>query len=188
MKTNNVLLSLAATIVLSSCASAPKQTSQPQTQTPVPNSQEGERIKVDIEGLKRSLGLDRSRMDLGYKEKRFNTCNAGFGYPKDNCKDQVFISINFRLQCRDSQGTTSEIVTSAQMDPIANKKVKWQLGSFQSFTNTDDEGYAQVNGVFSPRSAPKTQRLKLTVGTQFVYMRAGEITRIVTPSNFCSGN
>jgi hypothetical protein len=181
MKIKFILLSL----VLCSCASAPKkepviEIAPPPTEVSKPKN---EAIKIDVEGLKRSLGLDRSRGDLGYQEKRFNTCSAGFGYPRENCSDQIFVSINFRLQCRDTTGTTSEVVTSAQMDPIAHKQVRWQIGKAQSVINTDDEGYAQINGVWT--TAPKGQRLRLAVGSQFVYVRAGEVTRIVTPSNWC---
>lgn len=184
----NLVLALAL-VLASACASTPKKVPAPapKTQTPASSQQSGA-VNVDIDGLKRSLGLDRSKMDLGYKETRFDTCNAGFGYPRDNCKEQVFASINFRLLCRDSVGTTSEIVTSAQMAPIANKKVRWQLVNVQSVISTDEEGYGQVNGVFSPASSPKVQRLKLTVGTQSVYIRAGQLTRVVTPADFCSQN
>lgn len=189
MKQRFILLGLAVNfLLLGACSTAKKIESKPlvaPTAT-VPVSQGV--VRIDVEGLKRSLGLDRSRSDLGYQEKQFNTCSAGFGYSKDKCRDQVFISINFRLQCRDSVGTTSEIVTSAQMDPIANKQVRWQIGKAESVIQTDDEGYAQINGVLAQSPAPRSQRLRLAVGSQFVYVRAGELTRIVTPSNWCSRN
>lgn len=186
MKNKLVLLSLALYPLITACTSSQKSEPPPE---PTPQFKgKPEEVRVDIEGLKRSLGLDRSRGDLGYEEKRFNTCNAGFGYPRENCKQQVFISINFRLQCRDTTGTTSEVVTSAQMDPIANKQVSWQIGKTHSTTQTDSDGYGQINGVLAQTPAPRGQRLRLSVGSQFVYMRAGEITRIVTPANWCSSN
>ncbi len=181
-----LLLSLVLTVV--ACSSAQKVEPAPvPPQQPVPVSS-SDKSKIDIQGLKRSLGLDRSRGDLGYEEKRFNTCSAGFGYPRENCKDQIFVSINFRLQCRDTEGTTSEIVTSAQLNPISNKQVRWQIGKAQALTATDGEGYGQIDGVLAQTPAPKTQRLRLAVGSQFVYVRAGEVTRIVTPSNWCPRN
>ena len=186
MKLKFVLMNLSLAPILISCASAPK--TEPKTvQAPSKvQTSGGSSLNVDIEGLKRSLGLDRSRGDLGYQEKYFNTCSAGFGYPRENCSEQVFVSIHFRLQCRDTTGTTSEVVTSAQMDPIANKKVLWQIGRMRAPTHTDAEGYGKIDGVLSKFPAPKGQRLRLAVGDQFVYVRAGEITRIVTPSNWCN--
>ncbi len=184
-----LLLNLAfSSLLLGACSSTQKVQQAPTTAPATVPAVSGNAIKIDVEGLKRSLGLDRSRGDLGYQEKRFNTCNAGFGYSKQNCREQVFISINFRLQCRDSVGTTSEIVTSAQMQPIANKQVQWQIGKAQSAIQTDDDGFAQINGVLNQTPAPRAQRLRLAVGSQFVYVRAGEITRIVTPSNWCPRN
>ncbi len=188
MKKKFVLLSLTLAPLLSACSSAQKVEPVSAVAKVAAPITSGNSINIDVEGLKRSLGLDRSRGDLGYQEKQFNTCDAGFGYSKKNCKDQVFVSINFRLQCRDTMGTTSEVVTSAQMDPIANKQVRWQIGKAQAATQTDDQGFAQINGVLARTPAPKTQRLRLAVGSQFVYVRAGEVTRIVTPSNWCSRN
>lgn len=182
------LLYLAISPIFVACASAPKSEplAAPVVQQAQTQSSNGKMIRVDVEGLKRSLGLDRSRGDLGYQEKQFNTCEAGFGYPRENCQAQTFVSIHFRLQCRDTMGTTSEVVTSAQMDPIANKQVRWQIGKTKSATVTDADGYAQINGILSQSSAPKGQRLRLAVDEQFVYVRAGEVTRIVTPSNWCN--
>lgn len=175
---------LLSMLTLVACSSTPTKVEQPPaTPQPRPAAEKSEETSIDFEGLQRSLGLERSKLKLGYEEKRFNTCEAGFGYPKDNCALKTFVSINFRLQCRDTVGTTSEVVTALQLDPIDNKVVNWQMGPAKSRTNTDAEGFAQINAVLA--NSPRASRLRLAVGNQFVYVRAGEISRIVTPANWC---
>lgn len=175
---------VALAVLSTACASAPKAESPPKVEPgPVPIAIQPATLQIDVDGLQRSLGLERSRFTLGYQEKTFNTCDAGFGYPKVACRLQTMMVLNFRLQCRDTTGTTSEIVTNAQTQPIANKTVRWQVGKQGSTTPTDDDGYAQIRGIYS--KSPRSERIKLAVGTHFVYMRAGELTRIVTPPDWC---
>jgi hypothetical protein len=173
------LLRLAAILsFLAGCASHPVAIEK----KPAPPVADGSFI--DVVGIQRALGLDSPVESLGYAEKGFDTCAIGFGYSSnhDCVKKKAFV-LNFRLQCRESEGTISTGLTAADLQPIAGKTLRWILGSSEGITQTDGEGYAQVSGIAN--SSPKAQRLRIAVGTQFLYIRPGELTRLVVPRPWC---
>jgi len=140
---------------------------------------------IDYVGLQRALGMEIPQEKLGYKEKVFNTCEAGYGYSgTQNCHREYMVVINVHLQCRDSEGQVSEGVRNADLTPIANKSLKWTLKGIQGNSQTDSDGFAQIMTVSS--MSQRQQRLKLAVGNEFLYMRANEITRVVTPRPWCN--
>lgn len=139
---------------------------------------------VDYGALQRSLGLDRSTDELGYEEKPFNTCDAGYGYSQShNCHREVFVVLHFRLVCRDSEGTISTVLTEMDVAPLAGRTVRWNLKGMSGTVVTDGLGYGQIR-VVSPVSQ-KRERVRLAVGNEFLYMRAGEVTKIITPRPWC---
>jgi hypothetical protein len=151
----------------------------------VPTSGRSQDVSIDYVGLQRSLGMEIPQEKLGYKEKVFNTCEAGYGYSgTQNCHREYMVVINVHLQCRDSEGQVSEGVKNADLTPIANKSLKWTLKGVQGSSQTDSDGFAQIMAVSS--MSQKQQRLKLAVGNEFLYMRANEITRVVTPRPWCN--
>ncbi|MES2965554.1 MAG: hypothetical protein V4760_16860 [Bdellovibrionota bacterium] len=164
--------------VLVGCASAPEREESPE----VPEAPVGSRI--DNEGLKRSLGLDGPAEDLGYKEQAFNTCKVGYGYSSTHdCERKVFAVVRFRLQCRDSVGTVATGLSAADLNPIAGRSVRWTFAKTEGVDETDGEGYAQAQGVFA--FSPKREWLRLAVGSQFLHIRSGDITRIAVPRPWC---
>lgn len=141
--------------------------------------------RIDIDGLQRAMGMERSNDDLGYEEKAFNTCKAGYGYSSThNCRKQNLVVIHFLLQCRDSMGTESS--TDYEIQPVGSAKVKWNLGQAQGFTETDGDGYGQVRWV-TPASQ-RREKLRLTVDGKFMILTASEISRVVAPKNWCNGS
>lgn len=139
---------------------------------------------IDIEGLQRELRLTRPAEVLGYQEATFNTCTVGFGYSSSRrCRRATMAVINFRLQCRDSEGTISNALGAADLRPIAGQGVRWTSSGQDGIATTDGEGYGTVRAVFA--KSPKAGWLRLAVGIQFLNMRAGEITRVVTPRPWC---
>lgn len=144
-----------------------------------------EGTQVDYVALQRSLGLDKANTELGYAEKGFDTCQAGYGYSSTKyCHHEYFVVLHFRLMCRDSEGTVSEGINNVDMMPIDNRTVKWNLKGISGVLQTDSDGFGQIHTV-SPNSQ-RTQRLKLAVGPEFLYMRANEITKVVTPKPWCN--
>ncbi|MES2855038.1 MAG: hypothetical protein V4692_04195 [Bdellovibrionota bacterium] len=168
-----------AVIFVSGCASQPKK--EP-VQAPVEVAEE--EIRIDYLGLQRHLGLDRNSNELGYAEKTFDTCTVGYGFSSSrDCQQKRFATVNLRLQCRDSEGTISTGLAASDLLAISGKRVRWALNGLAGSAQTDGEGYAQIAGIFS--TSPKQQRLRIAVGTQFLYMRAGDITRVVVPKPWC---
>ncbi|MBC7370101.1 MAG: hypothetical protein H7326_05330, partial [Bdellovibrionaceae bacterium] len=109
---------------------------------------------------------------------------AGYGYSTShNCRRLYFTVINVQLLCRDSEGTVSVGIDRADQTPIARRAMSWTLKGSNGISQTDSEGFAQVQTVTS--ISQRTQRLKLSVGNDFLYMRANEITKVVTPKSWC---
>ncbi len=141
-------------------------------------------IVVDLEGLQRHLGMSRAPHTLGYREREFNTCSVGSGYAADrDCRTENLVVIHFQLMCRDTDGTVSEVVTAADTAAIANQAIKWNLGKIAGVVKTDREGFAQIRTTAS--ISQKESRLRLTSDSDFLYLRAGEISRVVTPKQWC---
>ena len=153
----------------------------PQRQVEAPQAT----LKIDMQGLQKDLDLERPFDSLGFQEKAFQTCTAGNGFSShQNCQIKHFVVIHFQLMCRDSEGTISTILTIADLQPVSQQSVIWTLKNSSSTVQTDDRGYGQIRMISSiPQSQ---QRLKLSVGNDFLYTRAGEITRVATPPSWCA--
>ena len=184
--TKTSILFLLLTVFVVGCASTPKENlpvSNLPTRVQSPPTQVQE-TTIDYAALKRSLGLDRSAGSLGLTEKAFNSCEAGYGYSTShNCRRLYFTVIHVQLLCRDSEGTVSVGIDRADQMPISGRQMTWTLRGNTGTSQTDSEGYAQLQAV-SPASQ-RAQRLKLSVGNDFLYMRANEITKVVTPKSWC---
>ena len=139
---------------------------------------------IDYVGLQRFLKMDRNYTVLGYSEHIFNTCEVGFGYsPTQNCDIKYFVVSHFRLQCRDSEGTISKILTEEDLRPIARQEIYYTINSITGTLYTDSEGYGQIRLVTS--ESMRSQRLKLALGNDFLYLKAGELKQMTTPRNWC---
>ena len=178
------------------CASAPKEIPGdqesldkvilfPKNPTPLPRPPEKEEILVDYLGLHRSLGLERGKNELGYAEKSFDTCTAGYGYSASrDCRREMFVSIQFQIMCRDSEGTISNAIGRGDMKPLSGRSLNWTIQGAKGSMFLDGEGIGHIKTTF--RNSQRLQRLKLSVDNDFVYVRAGEVKRLVTPRNWCN--
>lgn len=172
----------ALVLFLTACTSTPKKETYtpPAYEEPVSTSP-----KIDYYALQAFLGMDRPPEELGYTEKAFNTCEAGFGFSRSqDCRTEYFVLLNFRLMCRDTEGTISTVLTDSDVTALSGRNVKWSLKGIDGTTQTDGWGYGQIR-ITSPISQKK-QRVRLSVGSQFLYMRANEITKVITPLPWCS--
>ncbi len=150
------------------------------TTNPTPHS-------IDYEALKNYLQMSRDRERLGFSEKSFNTCDAGYGYSKSqDCHKEHFVVIHFRLLCRDSEGTISTILTEDDLQPLDRRTVRWTLQGVQGTVRTDSQGYGQI--ITTANKSQRSQRVKLAVGSEFLYMRANEPQRIITPRPWCDAD
>lgn len=138
---------------------------------------------IDYDLLKRTVGLIRERSHLGYIEKAFDGCGPQFGLPSGACKRHYLISVQYRLMCRDSEGTVSEAISARDLQAIPNQALTWNLKGLEGQSSTDMEGYGEVLTVST--ISQREQRLKLSNGSDFLYLRAGEVERLVTPVTWC---
>ena len=113
-----------------------------------------------------------------------NTCQIGFGYSAvEDCRTAFFIQVNFQLLCRESEGTVSTSINMSDQRPLSGRHVKWKLEKYKGSVELDDSGRGQLR-LISVRSL-KEERLRLTVGNDFVMQLAGEVDRILTPRSWC---
>ncbi len=140
--------------------------------------------KIDYSGLENYLKLQDRKTTLGMQSADFNSCKAGYGFSRNEpCYDLTMSVIRFKLQCRDSEGTTDIVQTEYNVQPISNTKLNWELSGSKKSLRTDSEGYGKIQIV--TEGNPSTERLRLSNGRDFVYVRAKDIKRIVTPAPWC---
>jgi hypothetical protein len=186
MKT--ALLAISIGILLAGCASSPpKQDNSitaPAEHSKSSKNEAGPQSQpADFESMQKRLGLHRDFHELGYAEKPFDNCETESG-ESTLCRRQFMVVIHFQLLCRDSEGTVSEVLSRSDMKPISERQVNWNLKGNAGDIQTDSSGFGQIRTIASV--SPRGQRLKLAVGNETLYLKAGEITRVVTPKPWCN--
>lgn len=180
-------ISIALLFLISGCAT------KPQASFPVPvqktqefENEDGRRPKIDHDGLQTYLGLDRPATQLGYMEKSFPTCDVGYGYSSNrNCKTDYFVSIQFQLLCRDShEDSFTHALGANDMKPLKGSSVIWTLNQMSGKLVLDNDGRGQIKTI--ARNTQRQKRLKLNIANDNLYVKAGEINKIVTPANWCN--
>lgn len=169
-------------ILLSGCAT----TKPPKAVYDEPDlSETVETVKIDYPLLQKNLKLQRDIRQLGYTDKSFYTCQAGAGFSSTkDCHTAFLVVIHVHLLCRDSEGTVEYTLDPSQITAISGRAVKWNMLNDSGTVYTDDEGFTQIVTVAD--RATRNQRLKLTVGGDFLYMKAGEIKKVVAPQSWCN--
>ncbi len=187
MKSVNTLKKICVGIFAISCFSSCQSTSEIKTNNTAASNKVFDRAQpqeIDYQSIQRLLNLDRGIAQLGYGERVFNTCKVGFGYSAtDNCSNKYFVVIHFKLMCRNSEGTISNRVLEDELIPVANQNLRWIIKNTTGELRTDSEGYGQVNMVAS--QSQRTERFRVSSSNDFLLMRAGDIQRLIVPSNWC---
>ncbi len=174
------------------CESTPIKTyREPETSTQRPNqtrknsfSNSQSEPQVDYPSIQRLLGLERNISTLGYAEKTFNTCAVGYGYSTtENCQKKFYVVIHFKLMCRDSEGTVLRQISEDDLVPLGSRELTWSLKNVSGKLRTDSSGYAQVV-IVSP-TTQRTERFRISSAKDFLLLRAGDIQRLIVPSNWC---
>lgn len=170
-------------ILLSGCSSSPKKEVAPSL--PAISEIDDNSSAIDYLAIQNHLRMDRERESLGFAEKSFNTCDTGYGYSRSqDCHKQHFVVIHFRLLCRDSEGTISEVLTDEDLRPLDRRSIRWTLKGTEGVVQTDGQGYGQI--ITAVGTSQKSQRIRLALGNEFLYMRANEIQKVITPSPWCN--
>ncbi len=180
------LIFLFFVVFISACASKPPVTFPTPAQKTVEQEEAPQEIIIDYDGLQSLLKLDRPVEKLGFVEKAFPTCEVGYGYSSNrNCRRDFFILVHFQLLCRDSnEDSYTEALTAADMRPLRGSSVRWTLSNSRGSLNLDDQGRGQIKT--TARNSQRDKRLKINIGNDNLYVKAGEINKIVTPSNWCN--
>lgn len=138
--------------------------------------------ELSLEELQQSLGVE--LQDLGFVSKTFNSCSLPKPLREDkSCGNRHFSMIHFRVQCRNSEGTTENSVTALDLKAL-HKELEWVVGPYRGVTFTDSDGYGQVR-VISTKPIHH-QRFVLKSGKIALGLTAEEVSRIVVPSNWCN--
>jgi hypothetical protein len=68
--------------------------------------------------------------------------------------------------------------------PLSERTVNWSLKPSGGSIQLDRDGFGQIT--MTSLTSPKTERLRINVGNEVLFMKAGEITRVVTPRTWCN--
>lgn len=137
--------------------------------------------ELSLEELQDSLDLDIE--DLGFVEKLFNSCALPKPLREDGqCGQRYFSIVHFRVQCRNTVGTTENTVTALDLRAL-NKNLEWVVGPNRGTTFTDSDGYGKAK-IISKRSIRK-KRFVLKSGKTALGLTTEDVSRIVVPSNWC---
>jgi len=165
------LLLGAAVWILSGCTTTQKETM---------STQQG-LGDLSLEELQSSLGIETG--DLGPVEKIFNSCSLPKPLRGDGqCGSRFFTLVHFRVQCRNSMGTTQNAVTSLDLEPF-QRNLEWVVGPYRGIAQTNSDGYGQVRivssrSVLRERFVLKNEKMALGVTTR-------DVSRIIVPQNWC---
>ncbi len=176
------ILVLSSLVGCASVEKSPAPTERPVSPPPRVTSKP-ESAPIDLVGLKSSLGMDRPAQDLGYREKPFDSCRVGYGFSSVNdCQALWLVVMNFRIQCRMSEGTVTTL-SADDIHPVMADHLRWNLGKVEGWTSTDPQGFGQFVAVVG--KPHRQQRLRLTWNGNFLVQTAEEMTRVVATRDWC---
>ena len=182
----NLLTILLALLVGSSCSSVIKRPDS--DSSPKPRSQSIEKPKaaqLDKKQLTKQLGLYRDKTEIGFKQITFNDCSIPRQFRKNSeCSTQFLAMINFRMRCRDSEGTVEQQVTNYELTALTSDNIKWDLGSLSGTTKTDSRGFGQV--IVRSWSRVDNKQFRLTANGQIMGVSAKQVRQFVLPKYWCN--
>lgn len=136
---------------------------------------------ISLEELQDSLGMEMG--DLGSMERTFNSCSLPKPLRENQpCGTRHFTLVHFRVQCRNSIGTTQTAVTELDLKAL-RKNLEWIIGDYRGYSRTDSDGYGIIR-VVSTKSLMK-KRFVLKQGKTALGVQTAEVTRLIVPENWC---
>lgn len=140
---------------------------------------------IDFKGLAKSLAFAPDITQYGYFEKAFDTCSAGYGFSStQNCRKLTMAQVQFQIVCRNSEGTISTILSDDDLRPLSGRTLSWSLAGKSGTLQLDPDGRGQIQMAYV--ASPKRERMKIVSTNDFLYIRAEESRRLVTPVNWCN--
>lgn len=142
--------------------------------------------KINYDEVQNRLGLDIAPGLTGFREKKFDACDLGAALldlspPLKDCHNAYFSLVHFQLSCRGAD--SSQVFTQNDLTAVANQRIVYNVGATKGVTKTDYRGAGVARAITS--KSQKHAYLRLSTGVDFLMMRAGEVTEIVTPPSWC---
>jgi hypothetical protein len=140
--------------------------------------------QLDLLAVQHDLGMDPSPSFVGYKEKRFDACRMKPDLPNiSDCSRAYFIQVGIQLSCRPTEEAQNNTLSQGDLTPVGNRNLRWQISPASGQFRTDVDGHGIILTI-TARSLKK-QYLRVSTGEDFLMMKAGEATQIVTPVSWC---
>lgn len=181
---SDVLILIVIGLLLSSCTLSRIKTNEKQPPGVVTPGASTAR-PLSPEEVQTALHLEREISILGFEEIPFDSCQIASPHVDKSCGPRIFTLLHLQVLCRNSQGTVTEI-SKADLTPIVNSRFSWELGRVRGISESDEFGYVQVRSI--SQKAAKSERLKLSLGENFLLLRAKEAQKIVVPHDWCASD
>lgn len=179
--------SLGICLFIISCASPSQRPERQSGQGASSRPQRSSRPRVqslDKVKLAKSLGVYKDIEDIGFHQVSFNDCSIPKQYRKSGqCSTQYLAVINFRMRCRNSEGTVEQQVSQYELEPMVSNDVKWGLGKLEGSTSTDNRGYGRA--VIRSHSPIGAKQFRLTANGQVMAVTARLVRQFVLPRYWC---
>ncbi|MBC7398094.1 MAG: hypothetical protein H7333_11680 [Bdellovibrionales bacterium] len=138
--------------------------------------------------LQNRLGVELAPEVTGYREKAFDACDLGSAlgelkHPLNDCHHAYFILVQFQLSCRADEDTPN-VLNEADLTPVQDQKLRWEIGKLSGDTLTDFQGRAVVRAIAG--KSTRKNFLRISTGKDFLSMRVEQATAIVTPPSWCT--
>lgn len=178
-----IRFSLVYTIsLLCACATAPKDDEAPIYDSSQQSSPEDARL--DKTKLADSLGVLKDVEDIGFHQVSFNDCSIPRRFRKgSSCSTQYLAVINFRMRCRNSEGTVEQQVSQYELTPLVSNSVKWGVGKLEGNTRTDSRGYGRA--IIRSWTPVDSKLFRLTANGQVMAVTAKQVRQFVLPRYWC---
>lgn len=134
--------------------------------------------------MAKRIGLFRDQTEVGFRQSSFNDCTLPRDLRKNHrCSTQYLSLINFRMRCRDSEGTVDEQVSNYELTPLRSRHIKWEVGSLNGKTQTDSRGYGQV--IVRSWAPIESQQFRLTANGHIMGVPVKQVRQFVLPKYWC---
>ena len=139
---------------------------------------------VDKVKLAKSLGVYKDIEDIGFHQVSFNDCSIPREFRKGSaCSTQYLSVINFRMRCRNSEGTVEQQVSNYELEPMVSSDVRWGVGKLEGSTATDNRGYGRA--IVRSHNPIGAKQFRLTANGQVMAVTARLVRQFVLPRYWC---
>jgi hypothetical protein len=170
-------IATASLFLLAACTTAEKKEAEPAPIVPVAP-------QIDLHAIQHELGMDAAFEWVGYREKKFDACRLAAEIPGvPDCKRAYFVQIGFQLSCRPPGEREDGFLNPIESTPIGDRELTWKLEGYSGRLQTDPVGFGLIQ-MLASRSM-KSVGLRISTGEDYLMIRAGQATQIVTPASWC---